>query len=56
MRDLFKDFVKAIKTHLPNALISWDISTWLYQHEFCEWFIFPFIYYYFFNNQKILLH
>ena len=29
MRLLFDDFVTAIKTHLPNALISWDISPWV---------------------------
>ena len=38
MRDLFRDFVKAIKNHLPNAQISWDISSWLYREEFCEWY------------------
>jgi hypothetical protein len=29
MRQLLDDYVAAIKTHLPNALISWDISPWL---------------------------
>jgi hypothetical protein len=26
---LYNDFVSAIKKHIPNALISWDISAWL---------------------------
>ena len=39
MRDLFRDFVLAIKHHLPNAQISWDISSWLYREEFCEWYL-----------------
>jgi hypothetical protein len=29
MADLFNDFVTQIKTYLPNALISWDISAWI---------------------------
>ncbi|RNA07607.1 hypothetical protein BpHYR1_014851 [Brachionus plicatilis] len=29
MRELFDDFVSALKSELPNALISWDISPWL---------------------------
>ncbi|CAF0870650.1 unnamed protein product [Brachionus calyciflorus] len=29
MRLLFDDFVNALKSELPNALISWDISPWL---------------------------
>jgi len=28
MRTLFDDISKAIKSSLPNALISWDISPW----------------------------
>ena len=28
MRALYDEFGKAIKSHLPNALISWDISPW----------------------------
>ena len=38
MRDLFNDFVKAIKAQLPNALISWDISAWIGQSGFQEWY------------------
>lgn len=37
MRDLFNDFVKAIKAQLPNALISWDISAWIGQSGFQDW-------------------
>ena len=41
MRDLFNDFVKAIKAELPNALISWDISGWIGEDGptgFKQWF------------------
>ena len=37
MRDLFNDFAKQIKTHLPNALISWDISGWIGYGGFSHW-------------------
>jgi hypothetical protein len=37
MRSLFDDFVLAIKTHLPNAIISFDISAWLTQDGFKIW-------------------
>lgn len=42
MRDLFNDFVSAIKAQLPNALISWDISAWIGQDGptgFKEWLV-----------------
>lgn len=29
MRALFDDIVRAIKQHLPDARISWDISPWI---------------------------
>lgn len=40
MRDLFDDFVYAIKTELPNALISWDISAWIGEDGFNQWWSF----------------
>jgi hypothetical protein len=37
MKALFDDFVSAIKSHLPNALISFDISAWLSQDQYRTW-------------------
>jgi hypothetical protein len=37
MRSLFDDFVLAIKSELPNARISWDISPWLSQPAMQIW-------------------
>jgi hypothetical protein len=39
-RALFDDFVRVIKNHLPNALISWDISAWIGQDGFRTWWSF----------------
>lgn len=38
MRALFIDFVKAIRTFLPRSEMSWDVSSWLSQEQFCEWY------------------
>lgn len=37
MRALFDDFVKAIKSELPNAIISFDISAWATQEQMRKW-------------------
>ena len=37
MRELFDDFAKAIKSELPNAIISWDISAWLTESAMTTW-------------------
>jgi hypothetical protein len=37
MRALFDDIAKAIKTELPNARISWDISAWLTESAMQSW-------------------
>jgi hypothetical protein len=37
MRALFDDFCKAIKTQLPNAKISWDISAWIGEATMNTW-------------------
>ena len=37
MRALYDDFAKAIKRHLPNALLSWDISAWATEEQFNTW-------------------
>jgi hypothetical protein len=37
MRRLFDRFVGAIKQHLPNACISWDISAWIGEQGFRTW-------------------
>ncbi len=38
MRQLFDDIAIAIKTELPNALISWDISAWLSEANMQTWY------------------
>lgn len=40
MRALLDDFVNAIKTYLPNAIISWDISPWAMQNMNTWWSFF----------------
>ncbi|CAF0963330.1 unnamed protein product [Brachionus calyciflorus] len=40
MRQLFDDFVNAIKAEMPNALISWDISPWLGVNNMKIWWSF----------------
>lgn len=37
MRSLFDDISVAIKSNLPNALISWDISAWIGQSGMTTW-------------------
>ena len=37
MRQLFDDIAVAIKSHLPNARISWDISAWLTESAMTTW-------------------
>lgn len=37
MRSFFDDIAVAIKSQLPNALISWDISPWLTQSAMRTW-------------------
>ena len=39
MRDLFNDFIAQIKTYLPNALISWGLSSWIGETGFRTWLI-----------------
>jgi hypothetical protein len=39
MRSLFDDFVKAIKSQLPNARISWDISAWIGTEGMRTWLV-----------------
>jgi hypothetical protein len=31
--------VSAIKSHLPKAMISWDISAWIGESGFRTWYI-----------------
>lgn len=38
MRDLFIEFVRAIRKYLPRAEISWDISSWPKPDRFCKWY------------------
>jgi hypothetical protein len=37
MRDLFKDLANAIKSELPNAVISWDVSAWIGEQGMRTW-------------------
>lgn len=37
MRSLFDDIVAAIKRHLPNASISWDVSSWINESDMVKW-------------------
>ena len=50
MRELFDDMVAAIKSHLPKAMISWDISAWIGESGFRAWYISVFN-----NNKKALI-
>ena len=47
MRSLFDEMVSSIKTNLPNAKISWDISAWIGEAGLNEWWGF-------FKNSKDL--
>lgn len=40
MRELFDQIVIIIKSELPNALISWDISAWLSKQAMTDWWSF----------------
>ncbi|CAF0944901.1 unnamed protein product [Brachionus calyciflorus] len=37
MRALFDDFAKEIKSQLPNAKISWDLSAWIREDGMTKW-------------------
>jgi hypothetical protein len=37
LRVFFDDMVDAIKTIMPNAIISWDISPWPTEQDFTKW-------------------
>ena len=37
MRSLFDQIVATIKTYLPNAAISFDISSWLQEYQMKQW-------------------
>jgi hypothetical protein len=37
LRVFFDDMVDAIKTIMPNAIISWDISPWPSEKDFTKW-------------------
>lgn len=36
-RDFYNDIVTAVKTYLPNALISFDISAWMLPADYKAW-------------------
>jgi hypothetical protein len=37
MRSLYDDIANAIKSKLPKALISWDISPWISENDMRTW-------------------
>lgn len=37
MRALFDDIAVSIRSNLPNAFISWDISAWIGQSGMATW-------------------
>jgi len=37
MRSLYDDIATAIKSKVPKALISWDISPWISENDMRTW-------------------